>query len=87
LTPAAYRPGFFLAIDNNHGKEKVMPTTFTLSRTEAAYVVGALRVMYETITLNERDQIIITGLIDKLAAPMNLSPEVIARLTGPGRRT
>ena len=22
LTPASYRPGFFLAIDNNHGKEK-----------------------------------------------------------------
>jgi hypothetical protein len=22
LTPAAYRPGFFLAIDNNQGKEK-----------------------------------------------------------------
>jgi hypothetical protein len=24
LTPAAYRPGFFLAIDNNQGKEKAM---------------------------------------------------------------
>jgi hypothetical protein len=24
LTPAAYRPGPFLAIDNNHGKEKAM---------------------------------------------------------------
>jgi hypothetical protein len=26
LTPAAYRPGFFLAIDNNQGKEKAMKT-------------------------------------------------------------
>jgi hypothetical protein len=59
---------------------------YTLSGTEAAYVVGALRVMYETISLNERDQIIVTGLIDKLAAPMNLPPEVLARLTAPGRR-
>jgi hypothetical protein len=24
LTPASSRPGFFLAIDNNHGKEKAM---------------------------------------------------------------
>jgi hypothetical protein len=24
LTPASYRPGLFLAIDNNHGKEKAM---------------------------------------------------------------
>jgi len=24
LTPASYRPGFFLAIDNNQGKEKAM---------------------------------------------------------------
>jgi hypothetical protein len=60
--------------------------TFTLSVTEAAYVVGALRVMFETIDLDERDQIVITGLIDKLAAPMSLSAEVIARLTAPRRQ-
>jgi hypothetical protein len=60
--------------------------TFTLSQTEAAYVVGALRIMYETASLNERDQIIVTGLIDKLAAPMNLSADVIARLNAPRRR-
>ena len=59
--------------------------TYTLSGNEAAYVVGALRLMYETANLNEIDQIIVTGLIDKLAAPMNLSPEVLARLTAPGR--
>jgi hypothetical protein len=29
LTPASYRPGFFLAIDNNHGKEKAMKTHLT----------------------------------------------------------
>ena len=63
-----------------------MSRTYTLSGNEAAYVVGALRVMYETISLNKRDQIIVTGLIDKLAAPMNLSPEVLTRLTAPGRR-
>ena len=62
------------------------PKTYTLSGTEVAYVVGALRVMYETLDLREVDQIIVTGLIDKLAAPMNLSPEVLARLTAPGRR-
>jgi hypothetical protein len=62
------------------------PKTFTLSLTEAAYVLGALRVMHETLDLREIDQIIITGLIDKLAAPMNLSDDVIARLTAPGRR-
>lgn len=61
--------------------------TFTLSVSEAAYVVAALRVMYETIALNERDQIIVTGLIDKLAAPMNLSPETLARLTAPRRKS
>ena len=60
--------------------------TFTLSVIEAAYVVGALRVMFETIDLDERDQIVITGLIDKLAAPMSLSAEVIARLTAPRRQ-
>jgi hypothetical protein len=60
--------------------------TYTLSGTEAAYVVGALRVMYETLDLREVDQIIVTGLIDKLAAPMNLSPEVLARLTAPWRQ-
>jgi hypothetical protein len=60
--------------------------TYTLSLTEAAYVLAALRVMHETLGLREIDQIIVTGLIDKLAAPMNLSPEIIARLTAPGRR-
>jgi hypothetical protein len=29
LTPAAYRPGFFLAIDNNQGKENPMTDTET----------------------------------------------------------
>jgi hypothetical protein len=29
LTPASYRPGFFLAIDNNQGKEKAMNDTDT----------------------------------------------------------
>jgi hypothetical protein len=62
------------------------PRTHTLSGTEAAYVVGALRVMYETVSLNERDQIIVTGLIDKLAAPMNLSPEVLTALSAPRRK-
>jgi hypothetical protein len=42
--------------------------------------------MHETLDLREIDQIIITGLIDKLAAPMNLSDDVVARLIAPGRR-
>jgi hypothetical protein len=29
LTPASYRPGFFLAIDNNQGKENAMTDTDT----------------------------------------------------------
>ena len=59
------------------------PKRFTLSQTEAAYVVAALRVAFEMLDLAERDQIVIAGLIDKLAAPLNLSPEVIDRLLAP----
>ena len=36
MTPAAYRPGFFLAIDNNHGKAlDIALTDLTVTLTEA----------------------------------------------------
>ncbi len=54
--------------------------TLTLSEVEAAYIVAALRIAYELIDFTERDQIIITGLIDKIAAPLALS-ELVLLLT------
>jgi len=55
--------------------------TFTLSDIEVAYIVGTLRIAFETSDhFSERDQIIIEGLIDKFAARLKFDDDVIARL-------
>ena len=78
---AAYKAGFDAGKTPTATKSK----TFILSEIEAAYAIGALRIAYEVVDYEERHQMAITGLIDKLAAPLKLDSEVIARLNQPRR--
>jgi hypothetical protein len=58
---------------------------FTLSDIEASYIVVALRIAYELGDFEERHKIVMTGLLDKMAAPLDLDEDIIARLLMPGR--
>ena len=78
---AAYTAGFDAGKTPTATKSK----TFTLSEIEAAYAIGALRIAYELVDYEERHQMAITGLIDKLAAPLKLDSEIIDRLNKPRR--
>jgi len=78
---AAYKAGFEAGTPS-----AAKPGTFTLTKIEAAYAIGALRIAYELVDYEERHQMAITGLIDKLAAPLKLDDEIIARLNQPRRR-
>ena len=80
---AAYKAGFEAPYSR---LTPAQPRTFTLSEMEAAYAIGALRIAYETVDYEERHQMAITGLIDKLAAPLKLDGEIIDRLNQPRRR-
>ena len=82
---AAYKAGFEAAFSRLIAPQP-KKATFVISSIEAAYVIAALRLMYETEDLAQRDEIVVTGLIDKLAAPLKLDDEIIARLNQPRRR-
>jgi hypothetical protein len=81
---AAYKAGFEAPFSRLIAPQ-AKKATFVLSSVEAAYVIAALRIMYETEDLVERDEIVVTGLIDKLAAPLKLDPDILARLEQPRR--
>src|ERR1700758_3612616 len=59
---AAYKAGS----DEAASAPRPKKATFILSSVEAAYVIAALRLMYETEDLADRDEMVVTGLIDKL---------------------
>ena len=80
---AAYKAGFEVAVKT---EAATTPRTFKLSEIEAAYAIGALRIAYETVDYAEHHQMAITGLIDKLAAPLKLDDDILARLNEPWRR-
>ena len=66
--------------------------TFTLARTEAVYVVAALRIALDHMPVdnpknNSRDRTIMKAVMDRLAAPLTLSPDVIHRLDSPDGET
>ena len=65
-----------------------MTGNLTISHLEAAYMVGVLIVALESgsLDLRQRDAIIMHALLDKLAAPLNLSADVLARLEQARRR-
>jgi hypothetical protein len=62
---------------------------FALTPIEAAYVVAAMRIALDHLPdgLPERDYMIMNAIMDKLAAPLDLSAEVKARLDTARRRS
>ena len=66
--------------------------TFTLTKSEAAYVVAALRIALNHMPAdpfghNFRDRTIMKAVMNKLGAPLTLSPDVIHRLDSPDGET
>jgi hypothetical protein len=66
--------------------------TFILTRTEAVYVVAALRIALDHMPADEsdhnfRDRTIMKAVIDRLAAPLTLNPDVRHRLDSPDGET
>jgi len=63
--------------------------TFTLTGTEAAYVVAALRIALDHLPESGDGSLchnreVMTGIMDRLAAPMKLDADVIERLERKG---
>ena len=56
--------------------------TFTITSIEAAYIVAALAIALDTLgpKLRERDTTIMNALVDRLAAPLDLTDDTLARL-------
>lgn len=51
--------------------------TFTLTKTQAAYVVAALRLSLDSCDgMEERDRMAMESIMHELSAPMNLSADV-----------